>query len=71
MVCHNALQSNRRLWHAHIHLIHWVFLTAHFHVNKHNERVFRFHVRFGATRIEENAVEYEYIISSEAIRTSM
>lgn len=47
------------------------FLTAHFQVNKHNERVFRFHERFGATRIKENDVEYEYIISNEAIRTSM
>lgn len=47
------------------------FLTAHFQVNKENERVSMFHERFGATRIAENDVEYEYIITNEAIRTSM
>ncbi len=47
------------------------FLTAHFQVNKENERVTIFHERFGATRIAENDVEYEYIITNEAIRTSM
>lgn len=47
------------------------FLTAHFQVNKENERVSMFHERFGATRITENDVEYEYIITNEAIRTSM
>ena len=47
------------------------FLTSHFQVNKDNERVFMFHERFGATRIAENDIEYEYIISNEAIRESM
>jgi RimJ/RimL family protein N-acetyltransferase len=47
------------------------FLTAHFQVNKENERVSLFHERFGATRIAENADEYEYIITNDAIRNSM
>ncbi len=47
------------------------FLTAHFQVNKENERVCSFHERFGATRIAENEVEYEYVISNEAILKAM
>lgn len=47
------------------------FLTAHFQVNKENERVCMFHERFGATRIAENDVENKYIITNEAIRTAM
>lgn len=47
------------------------FLTAHFQVNKANKRVANFHERFGATKIAENDVEYEYIITNEAIRASM
>jgi len=47
------------------------FLTAHFQVNKENERVCAFHERFGAKRIAENEVEYKYTISNEDIRSSM
>lgn len=47
------------------------FLSSHFQVNKENERVWKFHERFGATRIAENETEYKYIITNEAIRKSM
>jgi RimJ/RimL family protein N-acetyltransferase len=47
------------------------FLSSHFQVNKENERVCKFHERFGATRTAENEVEYKYIITNEAIRESM
>lgn len=47
------------------------FRTAHFQVNKENKRVCMFHERFGATRIAENEIEYEYIISNEAISKAM
>jgi RimJ/RimL family protein N-acetyltransferase len=47
------------------------FLTAHFQVNKENERVCAFHERFGAQRIAENETEYKYTISNEEIRASM
>jgi RimJ/RimL family protein N-acetyltransferase len=47
------------------------FLSSHFQVNKENERVWKFHERFGATRITENEIEYKYIITNEAIRESM
>ena len=47
------------------------FLSAYFQVNKDNKRVWMFHEHFGATRVSENDVEYEYIITNEAIRQSM
>lgn len=47
------------------------FDCAHFQVNKENERVCNFHERFGATRVSENEIEYEYVISNAAIRESM
>lgn len=47
------------------------FLTAHFQVNKENERVILFHERFGATRIAENDIEFEFAITNEAIRSAM
>jgi RimJ/RimL family protein N-acetyltransferase len=36
------------------------FQRAHFQVNKTNERVWRFHERFGAERISQNEVQYDY-----------
>lgn len=47
------------------------FDCAHFQVNKDNESVWKFHERFGATRVAENDVEFEYVISNVAIRESM
>lgn len=47
------------------------FLTAYFNVDKGNRSVWKFHERFGAVKISENDVEYQYIISNEAIRYSM
>lgn len=47
------------------------FDCAHFQVNKENERVCNFHERFGAIRVSENVVEYEYVITNAAIRESM
>ena len=47
------------------------FQRAHFQVQKANERVWRFHERFGAERIEENEVQYGYRLSSAAIKSSI
>ena len=47
------------------------FDRAHFQVNKENERVCKFHERFGAERVSENEVEYEYVITNASIRESM
>ena len=47
------------------------FQRAHFQVNKANERVWRFHERFGAERIRENEVQYEYTLSNAAIKSAI
>jgi len=47
------------------------FLTAHFQVHKSNLRVCKFHERFGAIRVSEDEVQYEYTISNEAIILSL
>lgn len=47
------------------------FQSAHFQVQKANERVWRFHERFGAERIDENEVQYEYRLSNAAIKSSI
>ena len=47
------------------------FQRAHFQVNKTNERVWRFHERFGAERISQNEVQYEYRLSNAAIQSSL
>lgn len=47
------------------------FLDAHFQVRKENVSVIRFHERFGAKRVDENAQEYFYTISNIEIRASM
>jgi hypothetical protein len=39
-------------------------------VRQGNERVWKFHERFGATRVAETALDYEYQISPEAISAS-
>jgi RimJ/RimL family protein N-acetyltransferase len=47
------------------------FERAHFDVRKGNQSVWRFHERFGATRIGESDLDYLYEISGAAIRTSL
>lgn len=47
------------------------FISAHFQVHKSNARVCKFHERFGANRISEDEVQYEYVISNSAIELSM
>ena len=47
------------------------FDRSHFQVRKANERVWKFHERFGAERVSENDVEYEYTISNISIRSSI
>lgn len=47
------------------------FRCAHFQVRKDNERVWKFHERFGAERTAENEVEYEYRLSNAAIEMSI
>lgn len=43
------------------------FKTAHFDVRKGNERVWRFHERFGAVRVFESELDYFYKIENEKI----
>jgi RimJ/RimL family protein N-acetyltransferase len=47
------------------------FKRSHFQVRKGNERVRAFHQRFGAVLTGEDATEYRYSISNEAIVASM
>jgi len=47
------------------------FESAHFQVNKSNKSVCSFHERFGATRIIENDMEYQYVINNKSIRDAM
>lgn len=47
------------------------FQRAHFQVQKANERVWRFHERFGAERTAENEVQYEYRLSNAALKSSI
>jgi RimJ/RimL family protein N-acetyltransferase len=49
---------------------HLGFRAAHFDVRKGNERVWKFHERFGAQRVAETAINYEYQINSKAISAS-
>lgn len=49
---------------------HLGFLAAHFDVRKGNERVWKFHERFGAQRTKETALDYFYTLSGEAISAS-
>lgn len=46
------------------------FSRAHFDVRKANEHVWRFHERFGATRVGESALDYYYRIEPDAIAAS-
>jgi len=49
---------------------HLGFCRSHFDVRKGNERVWRFHERFGAQRIAETELDYLYQIGSESISAS-
>lgn len=49
---------------------HLGFQAAHFDVRKGNERVWKFHERFGAQRVAETTIDYEYQINSKAISAS-
>jgi hypothetical protein len=47
------------------------FVQSHFQVHKANERVWAFHERFGAERISEDGVQYEYILSNAAMHSAI
>lgn len=44
------------------------FQAAHFDVRKENERVWKFHERFGAQRVAEIGLDYFYTIDRESIQ---
>ena len=44
------------------------FTAAHFDVRRGNERVWRFHERFGAVRVRETALDYWYRLDLPAIQ---
>ncbi len=46
---------------------HLGFRRAHFDVRKENERVWRFHERFGAQRVAETDIDYYYEIGFDKI----
>ena len=46
------------------------FTRSHFSVHKANASVCRFHERFGARRVSESQLEYDYVISAESIAAS-
>lgn len=46
------------------------FQSAHFDVRKGNERVWRFHERFGASRISETEQDYFYELSLHSIKNA-
>ena len=46
---------------------HLGFRAAHFDVRKGNERVWQFHERFGARRVAESELDYDYKLDFEAI----
>lgn len=47
---------------------HLGFSAAHFDVRKGNEKVWKFHERFGAKRVSESGDDYFYAIDLEALR---
>ncbi len=49
-------------------LDHLGFRESHFDVRKENEKVWRFHERFGAERIGENEQDYFYRITPDKIK---
>lgn len=51
--------------------LHLGFEKAHFDVRKGNISVWKFHEKFGATKISENDIDYFYQISFDCINRSM
>jgi RimJ/RimL family protein N-acetyltransferase len=51
-------------------LDHLGFKSSHFDVRKGNERVWQFHERFGAQRVQETDRDFLYILRNQAIRDS-
>ena len=51
-------------------LDHLDFTAAHFDVRKGNERVWQFHERFGADRVDEDRDNYFYRLNETAIKAS-
>jgi RimJ/RimL family protein N-acetyltransferase len=49
---------------------HLGFAAAHFDVRKGNERVWKFHERFGAVRTAQSNLDYFYRLDGEAIAAS-
>lgn len=49
---------------------HLGFKRAHFDVRKENERVWRFHERFGASRVAESDIDYFYEIDFDKIKAA-
>lgn len=49
---------------------HCGFTASHFDVRKANERVWRFHERFGAQRIKESETDYFYALNIENMCSS-
>lgn len=49
---------------------HLGFRAAHFDVRKGNERVWQFHERFGARRVAESELDYDYMLDIETITSS-
>ena len=47
------------------------FRCAHFQVQRANQRVWAFHERFGAVRVDQDDTEFRYTLSNAAIRASM
>ena len=47
---------------------HLGFTAAHFDVRRGNERVWKFHERFGARRMSETDLDYVYSLDLQAIR---
>jgi RimJ/RimL family protein N-acetyltransferase len=52
-------------------LFHLGFKTSYFDVRRENERVWRFHEKFGAVRVSESDEDFHYTISNIAIKNSL
>ena len=49
---------------------HLGFSASHFDVRKGNEKVLKFHDRFGASRVSETELDYLYAIDLAAIQNA-
>lgn len=66
---HAAVESALMVYH--FALDHLGFTSAHFDVRKANERVWRFHERFGAQRVSETEQDLFYRLDQPSIRASL